>query len=121
MKILIVDDNGYNRKIFRSTLEQHGCFDIIEARDGEEGLEKAGNDLPGLILSDTLMPRMDGLQLLKVVKSLESLKSIPFILYSAASMGDKAINLAMTLGAIAFIANPAEPEELWKIISGIMA
>ncbi len=120
MKILITDDNGYDRKLLRYTLEHHGFTDIVEACDGEEGMAVVRRDRPSLIISDALMPRMDGFQFLQAVKADDALRSIPFIFYSATYAGDKEINLALTLGAETFIVKPVEPDAFWKAISSIV-
>ncbi|HXC92766.1 MAG TPA: response regulator, partial [Geobacteraceae bacterium] len=61
MKTLVVDDNAADRKILRYVLERRG-WEVIEAADGEEGLIMARNHGPGLIISDALMPKLDGFQ-----------------------------------------------------------
>jgi len=119
MKTLIVDDNADDRSILRYNLERHGC-EVIEAVDGQEGLELARTHKPDLIISDGLMPRMDGYQFLRNVKTDENLKNIPFIFFSASYNGHKEIEFAMSLGADAFIIKPKEPEELWNEIKDLL-
>jgi len=119
MKTLIVDDNADDRKILRYVLERRGC-EVIEAADGEEGLTLAGNHGPALIISDALMPRMDGFQFLRKVKIDPELRTIPFIFYSSVYTGTKDEQLAMSLGADAFVVKPKEPEELWAQISAVL-
>jgi len=120
MKYLIVDDNYNDRKLLRYNLERHGCDHIIEAANGQEGLEMAQANRPDLIISDALMPRMDGFQFLRLIKMDETLKSIPFVFYSAVYTGYKEEELALSLGAESFIVKPKEPEELWDCIVGVM-
>ncbi len=81
MNILIVEDNTNDRKLLRYTLERHGCT-VIEARDGEEGLDLAFHHLPDIIISDAIMPRMDGFQLLRALKadSVSQIDPLPFLL-----------------------------------------
>lgn len=111
--VLIVEDNANDRKILRYTFEHHGCT-VIEASEGEEGLAMATAHRPDIIVSDALMPIMDGFQLLKALKSNRELQSIPFVFYSATYTGQNEAELARTLGAEAFVVKPKEPEELWK-------
>jgi sigma-B regulation protein RsbU (phosphoserine phosphatase) len=119
MKTLVVDDNGVHRKILRYILERKGC-EVIEAADGEEGLTMARKHGPGLIISDALMPKMDGFQFLRKVKIDPVLRTIPFIFYSAVYTGTRDEELAMSLGADAFVVKPKEPEELWALISAVL-
>jgi len=115
MKILLVDDNGENREILRLVIGKEGN-EVIEAEDGQDGLNKALEQKPDLIISDILMPNMDGFQFLKNVKNNESLNSIPFIFYSAVYTGSKDKELACSLGALAFFEKPKDPEKLWREI-----
>ncbi len=116
MNVLIVDDNADSRKILRYTLEHHGCH-VTEASDGLDGLEQAKARAPDLIVSDALMPRMDGFEFLRMVKLDHKLCSIPFVFHSAVYTGLQDKELAISLGAEAFIAKPVQPEELWDALS----
>jgi two-component system, cell cycle sensor histidine kinase and response regulator CckA len=120
MKILIADDNADDRKLLRYNLERHGCRNIIEARDGWEGLDLTKRDKPDLIISDALMPRMDGFQFLRLIKSDKELQLIPFIFYSSVYTGHKEEELARSLGAEAFLTKPQEPEKFWETVTGIL-
>lgn len=113
MKVLIAEDNHDDRKILKYSLEHHGC-EVIEAQDGQEGLDLAAKHKPDIIISDAMMPRMDGFRFLRAVKQDEALKSIPFIFYTAVYIGHREAELAVSLGAEAYIIKPKEPEELWK-------
>jgi len=119
MNILIVEDNADDRKLLRFILERHGCT-VIEARDGHEGLDLAIRHQPDIIISDALMPRMDGFKLLRSLKADPCLKLIPFLFYSAIYAGELEEKLALTLGAEAFVVKPTEPEELWEKTCAIM-
>ena len=120
MKVLIVDDNASDRKLLRLIFERHGYTNIIEACDGYEGLEMARAQRPDLIISDALMPRLDGFQFLWTLKMVEDLRNIPFIFYSAVYTGLKDEELASRLGAEGFITRPKEPEEFWREMSVIL-
>ncbi len=119
MKVLIVEDGASARKLLRIILEHYGCT-VIEAQDGEEGLDLAARHMPDIIISDGLMPRMDGFQLLRALKSDPGLASIPFIFYSSTYIGEKEVELALSLRAEAFVTKPVEPALLWEKICAIM-
>jgi two-component sensor histidine kinase len=119
MKILIVDDNRNDRKLLCSVVERHG-HEAIEAVNGQEGLALAAVHCPDLIISDTMMPVMDGFQFLRSLKQDESLKSIPFIFYSAIYTEERDVQLGMALGAGAYIVKPSDPLELWQEVEAIL-
>jgi PAS domain S-box-containing protein len=120
MKILVVDDNANDRKIVRHNLERRGGQTVVEAGNGREGLDLARSEKPDLIISDALMPVMDGFQFLRSIKSDEELGSIPFIFYSAVYTGHKEEELALSLGAEAFLVKPLEPEIFWGEVRDIL-
>ena len=119
MNILIVEDSTSARNLLRYTFEHYRCT-VFEAKDGEEGFDLAARHQPDIIISDALMPRMDGFQLLRALKSDPGLKSIPFIFYSSTYTGEKEEELALSLGAEAFVVKPIEPEALWEKTCAIM-
>lgn len=119
MNVLIAEDNANDRKLLHYMLEHHGCT-VIEAQNGLEALELARRKRPDLIISDALMPRIDGFQFLRALKADPELSAIPFLFYSAVYTGEAEEKLAFSLGATAFVVKPAEPEELWKRICAIM-
>jgi PAS domain S-box-containing protein len=119
-KVLIVDDNDANLYLLKSLMEEEG-FAVIAAKNGREALEQAHAELPDLIVSDILMPVMDGYLLCRECKSDEQLRQIPFVFYTATYTEPKDEKFALSLGADRFVLKPQEPEiflnilrEVWK-------
>ncbi|MEA1935380.1 MAG: response regulator [Thermodesulfobacteriota bacterium] len=115
MRILIVDDNEDSRMILKKILESER-HTIEAATNGEEALNMAKESAPDMIISDILMPVMDGFTLCRECKGDERLKKIPFIFYTATYTDSKDEELALKFGADRFIREPVEPDELIKII-----
>ena len=109
-RILIVDDKEENLYDLRALLTGHG-YVVESARHGTEALARARQSPPDIIISDLLMPVMDGYTLLRHWKSDVLLKTIPFIVYTATYTALEDEELAMSLGADAFIVKPTEPED----------
>ena len=114
--ILLVDDNAMDRLILRNIFEHYGC-EVIEAADGQEGLDCALLHMPDIIISDALMPVMDGYQFLKALKEDERIRSIPFVFYTAVYTGGRENQLAISLGAEDFLVKPLSAPVLWGKIS----
>jgi PAS domain S-box-containing protein len=115
MRILIVNDKANERKFLRSVLLKHGC-DTADAATGEEGLRLAGEFKPSLILSGFPMPVMGGFQLLHEIRNDPCLRNTTFVFYSDAFIDKKDRELALSLGADAFVVKPGEPEEFWPAL-----
>jgi PAS domain S-box-containing protein len=118
-KILIVDDDSNNRWLLRYIVENNG-HEAIVAENGLEGIEKAKTYRPDLIISDALMPVMDGFQFLRNIKSDDTLSDIPFIFYSSIYRGEKDIDLAFSLGAESYITKPKKPSEFWEEVEVVL-
>jgi two-component system chemotaxis response regulator CheY len=89
IKVLIVDDQLTSRALIRDGLEQLGIVDIEMATDGEAGLKALMTKPAHLVISDLNMPKVDGLQFLRAVRSQESTKKAAFIMLTG--RGDKAL------------------------------
>lgn len=118
-RILIVDDNLSNIYLLESILKGYG-FSVVSARNGEEALAKANEDPPDLIITDILMPVMDGFELCRQWKSIDLLKNIPFVFYTATYTDPKDEKFAGSLGADRFIVKPQKPDELARIVREIL-
>lgn len=118
--ILIVDDNKENLYMIEVLLRKNG-FEIISAENGKEALEKARITPPDMIVTDILMPVMDGFTLCKKWKTDESLGQIPFVFYTATYTDQKDIDLGLSLGAERFLVKPMEPKELLETLLEVLA
>ncbi len=118
-QVIIVDDNAENLYLLRMLLQGHG-YSVEEARHGAEALTKARRQPPVLVISDLLMPVMDGYTLLRQWKADDQLQAIPFMVYTATYTNAKDERLALDLGADAFLVKPAEPEALMASITALL-
>lgn len=109
-RVLIVDDKEENLYYLNALLSGHGCT-VVTAHHGAEALVKARQSPPDLIVSDLLMPVMDGYTLLRHWKADPRLRRVPFIVYTATYTEAEDERLALNLGADAFILKPAEPDD----------
>jgi len=118
-KVLIVDDIEENRYLLKSLLEGSG-FEVLCAENGMEALEKARRSPPDVVISDILMPTMDGFSLLREWKKDDTLKNIPFVIYTATYTDPGDETLALRLGAARFIVKPIETEIFIAAITQVM-
>jgi PAS domain S-box-containing protein len=118
-RILIVDDNQANRYLLRALLQGHG-YDVEEAEDGQEAWARAQARIPDMIVSDILMPKIDGFTLCRMAKADDRLKNVPFIFYTATYTDPRDEKLAYTLGVDAFIVKPADPDDFLKRMEEVL-
>ena len=119
MKILIAEDTEDARIILRTTLKSEG-YDVSDAPNGTVALKMAKEDPPDMIISDIMMPEMDGFTFCRECKKDRILRMIPFIFYTATYTDPKEERLAMSLGASRFILKPIENDEFLRIIEEVI-
>jgi signal transduction histidine kinase len=119
MKILIVDDVAINRKLLRVTLEAEGHA-TLEAADGVEALEMLERETVDAVISDILMPNMDGFRLCHAIRKSERFHAIPFIIYTSTYTSPDDMKLAQTVGADKYLTKPAPTAEVLKALLEVM-
>src|SRR4051794_24092581 len=105
--VLLVEDNEDNLLIY-STILRHSGFEVIEARDGQAGVESAKRDQPNIILMDVSIPIIDGLEATRQIKADPATKHIPIIALTAHALSSDE-RKATEAGCDGYISKPAEP------------
>jgi len=118
LTVLVIDDDPVILELLRVNFEIEG-FDVICASDGEEGLKRAQTDQPDAVISDIMMPRRDGLQLLADLKGDAATEHLPVILLSAKAQRSE-VQQGLDLGADDYITKPFDPLELIDRLHAVM-
>jgi len=119
MRILIVEDDEDSRVYLEQALAAQG-YEIASAGNGVQALEYCNTDPPGLIISDIMMPEMDGFELCRQIKKDESLKAIPFVFYTATYIDSRDKELGLSLGALRYLIKPMDILEFLAAIQDIL-
>ena len=117
-KILAVDDSASMRQMVSFTLKGAG-YDVVEAVDGVDALEKAKGDKFDLVISDVNMPNMDGLSLIKELRALADFKFTPMLMLTTESAGDKKQE-GKAAGATGWIVKPFNPDQLLATVKKVL-
>lgn len=110
MRILLAEDNELARRAAAAQLNREG-HDVVLAEDGVQALALARTHHPDFIISDVLMPRMDGFELCRALREDEQLHDIPLVFYSATFLDPEDEQLANSVGANGFIHKDSDPEQ----------
>ncbi len=119
-KLLLVEDDPLMSRMYEKifTFEKHS---VTLAEDGEKGLEMAKENKPDLILLDVMMPKMNGLDMLKKLKENDDTKAIPVIMLTNLA-GEKDAESALSLGAVKYIIKSDQtPSDVAKMVKEILA
>lgn len=119
-RILVVDDSAEARYLMRTVLV-HAGHTVVEAGNGVEALEIARADAPDAVVSDGLMPVMDGFRLCLEMKRDPQLANIPFIFHTASFTHPDDLQLASAMGAEAYLIKPAEPSAIIEAVDKVLA
>jgi len=117
-KILVIEDNEQNRYLATFILEKNG-YQVIAAQDGLEGISKAKEEKPDLILVDIRLPVMDGYEVTRQLRELPEFKDVPIIALTAYAMkGDE--DKTLEAGCNGYIPKPIIPEEFIKVVNSYL-
>lgn len=117
-KILIVDDNPHVLKLLKISLEKAG-YQVILAEDGDEGLEKANQYLPDLIVSDVMMPQTDGIEFCWMIRENSNIPMIPFIFLTSLEEPEMEIR-GFRAGADEYLVKPVDRRVLLDKVSTLL-
>lgn len=117
-QVMVVDDNDDMREFLRAILGNE--WDVISARDGAEALQLIHRSMPDLVITDLMMPNMDGLELTNRIKQNDATSFLPVILLSAKSAIESRLE-AMDKGADDYVTKPFEPDYLRARVRNILS
>jgi DNA-binding response OmpR family regulator len=118
-KVLVIDDDPVILELLRVNFEIEG-FEVVVAADGVEGLAKASGAKPDVILSDIMMPRMDGLEVVARLRVGAATRHIPIILLSAKAQNAE-VQQGLDAGADDYVTKPFDPLELIDRVNAVLA
>jgi len=115
MTVLVAEDSATNRKLLRAQLEAEG-HTVLEAVDGAEALAALERQHVDAVVSDNLMPKMDGFRLCREIRRHARLSALPFILYTSSDNSASDRRLADAVGADGYVVKPAPPPVLLEAL-----
>ncbi len=118
VKILVVDDSDIIRRTLAKFFEEY-VVEVISCLDGLEGIQKALQHTPDLIFLDLIMPNLDGVKMLKVIKVIDDLKNVPVIVISG-NTNKSNVLLAMESGADKVIPKPLQKETIINSVNEVL-
>ncbi|MBL8472871.1 MAG: response regulator [Rhodocyclaceae bacterium] len=116
--VLAIDDSASIRQMVSFTLKSSG-YEVIEAVDGQDGLEKAKSKSVNLVLTDQNMPRMDGLTLIKSLRAMAQYKTTPILMLTTES-SDAMKAQGRTAGATGWLVKPFDPNKLVEVVKKVI-
>ncbi len=116
--ILTVDDSASIRNMVSFTLKAAG-YDVTEAVDGQDGLDKAKTKAFDLILTDQNMPRMDGIALIQNLRAMSQFRSTPILMLTTES-GDDMKAKGKAAGATGWLVKPFDPQKLIEVVKKVI-
>lgn len=117
-KILAVDDSGSLRQMVVFSLKAAG-YQVVEAIDGQDGLDKAKRSAFDLVLTDQNMPRMDGLTLIRSLRSLNNYQNVPILMLTTEA-GTEMKAKGRAAGANGWLVKPFDPRRLVEVVKKVI-
>lgn len=117
--ILVVEDNPNVRELLEVTLRFKG-YPVVSARNGREALSRVEVERPALIITDILMPLMDGYSLVHNLRKNPRTNQIPVIFISATYLTNEDKTFALNLGAVRFVEKPIDPEDFLLTVAEVL-
>ena len=117
-RILTIDDSKTIRDMLMLTLADAG-FEVVQAVDGQDGLDVLDREQVDVVITDINMPRMDGYEVIRQVRSNAAYKSMPILVLTTESEADKK-NLARVAGATGWMVKPFDPDRLIATINKVL-
>jgi DNA-binding response OmpR family regulator len=118
-KVLLVEDDPVILRLLEVNFDLEG-FDVVSARDGQEGIDQARSAEPDLVISDIMMPNVSGLELVQTLKADPATAGIPIILLSAKAQSAD-LKAGLDAGADDYVTKPFEPLELVERVQALLA
>ncbi|HEX8962679.1 MAG TPA: response regulator [Rhodocyclaceae bacterium] len=116
--ILAIDDSASIRQMVAFTLKSSG-YEVVDAVDGMDGLDKAKGKTFNLILTDQNMPRMDGITLIKTLRAMPQYKSVPILMLTTES-SDAMKQQGRAAGATGWLVKPFDPQKLIEVVKKVI-
>jgi two-component system alkaline phosphatase synthesis response regulator PhoP len=117
-RVLVVDDDSVVRELIKVSLKVHSV-EVIEGTDGEEGLDKAVHEKPDLVLLDLIMPKIDGFEVCKKLRSNHTTRDIPVILLTS-NHDEEVRQKSEKLGVLGYFTKPFSPKALTDRILALL-
>ncbi len=117
-KVLVIEDEPDIREVMVYNLSREG-YRVLEAKDGEKGLEKARREAPDLILLDLMLPSLDGVEVCRLLRSDPLTQAVPVIMVTAKSEESDVV-LGFGVGADDYVAKPFSPKELMARVGALL-
>ncbi len=119
-KVLVIEDDPLLSRMYQIIFSSNG-YEVSVASDGEDGLDKIRSQRPDLVLLDIMMPKLNGMEVLRKIKSDPEVRNIPVVVLTNLA-GNTDVQAALELGAVRYIIKSEnKPKQVEEIVRGILA